>query len=343
MGESPRDRERRRAHVFRLLKDGTGDKMMVNRSAQAAEKLRRAYVLARDPVPIFSPLYEVAAYRLANVLFRSARTAEQLREVDRLYVEATGDVGHRLGPMPLIHRVAVLHRLAMLAGISGAERARLQLEMERVYVEACQLARARSFGELPGRAGGAHIQGSLHNLLELTAYYNDFDYEERISGLVSPFEDLQLGEDWMIVGTDGVSDSVRMPREFAAAELEARAAEGADLLFELGEPRPRARFRAWKPGGREVKVGGRELLSLAQLCRGPSTDEQLYAAVYGEEPMNDGRLRDVKRDLREFLGNLLGERGTELIPEVGTGEYLKLRPGIRIYGMAAVSSLRAGR
>lgn len=343
MTESAINRERRRAEVYRLLKDGVDDKMLINRSRPARDLLSRAYKLAKEPTPIFSPLFEVAAYRLANVLFRSARSEVDLLEVNRLYIETSADAIHRLGPMPLIHRIAVLHRLASLRLPGDAERDRLWGEMEAVYKDACSLARHKNYGVSYAGIGGANIQGSLHNLLELAAYFADLDYDERVSGLVSPYEDLALGDEWTIVGTGGIAESVRWTKELAAIEMQERAEEGADLMFELGSPRPRAKWKVWTPDGRNGSSGGRALLMLARLCRGPSSDEQLFSAAYGDAEFNEVDLRDAKRELRALLSRFLKDDGKDLLPVVETGQPLKLKAELRIIGMVSIDSLRVDR
>jgi hypothetical protein len=44
--------------------------------------------------------------------------------------------------------------------------------------------------------------------------------------------------------------------------------------------------------------------------------------------------------LRNFLSEMLGEPGDALLPEAPTGHRRSLRPGLRIYGMVSVESLR---
>ena len=52
------------------------------------------------------------------------------------------------------------------------------------------------------------------------------------------------------------------------------------------------------------------------------------------------QLPKILRVLRRFLHEMLKEPGDVLLPEVPTGQRLSLRPGLRIYGMVSVDSLR---
>jgi len=57
-----------------------------------------------------SPWPEFAAYRLAHLKMRSgANEVEALREIDLLFERASHS--EKTGPIPLIYRLAVLHRL----------------------------------------------------------------------------------------------------------------------------------------------------------------------------------------------------------------------------------------
>lgn len=346
MTELSDSRDRRRPEVFRLLKEGTGDKMMTHRSKNAVQTLKRAYALAGEPVPIFSPLFEIAAYRLANVLFRSATSEGELREVDRLYVQAagTGDRQGSIGPMPLIQRVAVLHRLAALRKPGDSERDQLLRELQAVFAEACRIARSSPDTVSDRAVTSTGVQGRLHNLLELAAYFTDLDYEERISGLDSPYEDLKLGDDeWRIVGTGGVSESVRWPREWAEIELADRQATGGvDVLFELGVPKKRRMWNVWTPTGQRERIGSEPLLLLSALCRGVRTEDALVAAVFGDAENGGERFRKVVFYLRDLLQRCLHRDGLELLPEVTSPAPLRLDPGLRIVGMVHMESLRIG-
>jgi hypothetical protein len=345
MTELSDSRDLRRAEVFRLLREGTGDKMMIRRSTAALQKLKQAYALAMEPVPIFSPLFEIAAYRLANVLFRSAKLEIELREVDRLYVQAagTGDKRGALGPMPLIQRVAVLHRLVALRKPGDPERDQLVGELEAVFAEACRIARSTQRTVNDRAVTATEVQGRLHNLLELAAYFTDLDYEERVSGLDSPYEDLKLGDEWMIVGTGGVSESVRWPEEWARTELADRQAKGGvELFFELGAPKKRRLWNVWTPTGKRERIGSEPLLLLSALCRGVRTEEALFAAVFGDADVSAELRRKVVFNLRRLLQKCLHRNGRELLPEVTSPEPLRLDPGLRIVGMVSIDSLRIG-
>jgi hypothetical protein len=345
MTEYSDSRDRRRPEVFRLLKEGTGDKMMIRRSKDALLTLRKAYVLATEPIPVFSPLFEIAAYRLANVLFRSATSEAELREVDQLYVQAAGagDKQGALGPMPLIQRVAVLHRLAALRKPGESERDKLLRELEAVFAEACRMARSSPPTVNDCTVTATEVQGRLHNLLELAAYFTDLDYEERVSGLDSPYEDLKLGDEWRIVGTGGVSESVRWPEEWAKTELADRQATGGvDMLFELGVPKKRRMWNVWTPTGQQERIGSEPLLLLSAMCRGVRTEDALVAAVFGDAETGGDRFRKVVFYLRDLLQRCLHRDGFELLPEVKSPEPLRLDPGLRVVGMVHMDSLRIG-
>jgi len=330
--ESMRNFEARRGIVYRLLREGTGDKMLLGRSKSALPTLLMAYERARDPTPLLPPMFQVTAYRLANALFRSASTKDELERVNRLLIEATSDQSSVLGPMPHIHRVAVLSRLRTLE----AGNTNYTAESEVAYEAACTLARRAESATHTSkrRFFEAKIQGQVHNLLELTAYYTGFNYERRVGGLSSPFEDLRLDDEWKVVGTNGVNESVRYSEDFARAELEARGSAGVDLLFRLGIPKNRSKHDVWNPGsGKRKRYGRYPLLLLTALCRRPCTDEQLFAAAHGAVDFDSATLANDKRDLRDMLQECLQRPGLDVLPKADLGQPLQLASDVRIAGM----------
>lgn len=335
--------EQRRSLVYQKLKAGTGEKMTANRSRAARETLSEAWALASIEPRITGPLYEACAYRMANVMFRSADSREQLLAVDRFYQLAIADDPTLLGPMPLIQRVAVLYRLAALPGAAASEKKQLDSVLQEAYAMACQAVRAPTPARTRGTFNGAGIQGNLHNLMELTAYYTGYAYEDHVEGLASPFEDLALGDEWMIFGTGSVDERVRLPYELARVELQQRKQRGLQMAFELPGGHKRGGFPVWTPTRLDLRGGRRPLLMLAALCSKPCTDRDLGREVFPDASPGDAALRDIRRELRELLQDALGEPGLSLLPKAEPGQPHTLRSDLRIAGMVAVDACRPRR
>ena len=73
--------------VYDAITEALSEK--VARSGDGLKRLRSAHDLAHKPTRKASPLPEIASYRLAHMLLRSARTEEELQEVDGLLKEAS--------------------------------------------------------------------------------------------------------------------------------------------------------------------------------------------------------------------------------------------------------------
>ena len=110
--EQVRQVEARRSEVDGNLKQATDEKVLAGSSDRAYKHARKAYELATNEPRIVGPLSAVAAYRLAHLLLRKNCDQSELREVARLFEEAT-----ELEPFRAfanIYRIAVLHRLFLL-------------------------------------------------------------------------------------------------------------------------------------------------------------------------------------------------------------------------------------
>jgi hypothetical protein len=110
------DYEARRTEVDRLLRDCTDSKLLRGGTPIATEYAERAYKFASAEPELPAPWPQLAAYRLAHLILRGAPTGDDLDRADQLLARAAGGVKHGgsnpLGPLPLVYRLAVLHRLA---------------------------------------------------------------------------------------------------------------------------------------------------------------------------------------------------------------------------------------
>ena len=98
-----------RIKVAELLNKCVDQKLLYGGTSDAIVHAKEAYDIATaNNVP--SPWPEFAAYRLAHLKMRSgANEVEALREIDLLFERASRY--EKTGPIPLIYRLAVLHRL----------------------------------------------------------------------------------------------------------------------------------------------------------------------------------------------------------------------------------------
>ena len=321
--------EQRRFDVDRLLKKATDEKVLWGSSDEAYQHAQKAYDLATQEPRIVEPLPAKAAYRLAHLMLRKRCDHSELREVARLFKEAT-----QLEPVRAlahIYRTAALQRLFVL---------RADPALERQIAESWQCA-AEAVDAAPeedDRSGGqpVRLQEWTFNMLELSAYFTGQPYKPLIGhgGRL----DLALERnDWLIVGPESITKKVKYPRSLALQELNERAkrAEGHEVFFKLGTDEQK-----WKRAGGEYENAPEHALQiLSHLLFHDRTKDQLMSRIVARGILDPpGQMRTNKKRLKDGLGKLLGCQPTEVYEEDRDG-VLHLSGEFVVYGAVQVNFL----
>ncbi len=214
--------------TIHLLKEGTCHKRLRNGSGKAVEVLKEAEKLI-DEHDLPNPWPQLVSYRLANVLLRQAKTLEDLEEIDELLSSAA--LEGCLGPLPRLHRLAVLSRLGKTPEqMNPIFRALLLQIGDFSHREVCEPNRKDSFHHLTS------LQNNFFNMLELATYFTGYPYDgfdgEGLLDLGmntkalknrNPYSDLYYNmEEWRLVGTVPGLATTAYPSEIALRELETR-------------------------------------------------------------------------------------------------------------------------
>lgn len=211
-----------------LLKEGTCHKRLRDGSEKALAVLREAEKLI-DEHDIPAPWPQLVSYRLANVLLRQAESKENFEEIDELLSIAA--LEGCLGPLPRLHRLAVLSRLKKTPEQMRPVFNKLLRQMGEIsHFEACEPNTQKQFHHLTA------LQNNFFNMLEIVVYltgypYDGFDGEGLLDLGMStralpsrdPYSDLYSNMDeWRLVGTVPGLATTAYPGEIALRELEAR-------------------------------------------------------------------------------------------------------------------------
>lgn len=213
------DLEQRRDEVWRLIEVGVSQKLVLGTGQSAEAILEKARDLAMVDPRLPFPIPELAAYRLSQVLMRKARTKKDLQRIDRLLafaLERTGNSADGFGPlgvMPLCLRVIVQIRLS---GADGNDRMKAITALMQKGLHALGIERRRA-------TGAEAVQSHDFNLLELTVYMAGMDYDplEGIGISLGPFG-REVDASWIVTGSAGDIRPVRMPQDYAWAEVKDR-------------------------------------------------------------------------------------------------------------------------
>ena len=274
----------------------------------AREELEQALRLAANTNA--APWDAIAAYRLAHLIMRDARTENDLQNAEALFLDASKQAA--LGPWPAVYHVAVLHRLGKKA------RARQAFDKARTLIGE---ALGRDPSDPPDREAADDadptLQHALVNVLELCSYMIDAPHDG-LDGLGAlPFEFREGAprrRGWALLSARieelaGASSVVLTDRALAGAELTAlRERHPAALVFEL--PRE-GRGTLWRPGHPSGDaVDSTQLRMLADALRSARPDDtslRQRQRILGEEAADEGegragaRLRKVRERLRARL------------------------------------------
>ncbi len=333
--------EARRAEVADLLRKCTDKKLLRGGTWSATEDAERAHELATAEPELPTPWPQLAAYRLAHLILRGAPTGDELMRADELLARASGDgksgVGNPLGPLPLLYRLAVLHRLASEAPRPESQRARAELPKALDQARDAVLRRLAVDESQSGRRSAGYqrpqVQHGLFNMLELSTYFMG-STTQNLEGIGSVYEDLMLdSEQWRMVGTvPGIAD-IRMPRQLALVELDERGSAHPDaVLFRLGLAGAQWRV-ASKSEWRVMNADHARLLGCLLGTSGEWSTERLRAQVVGtdgEDP--DARFRQVMARLKSAFRELTGRPDVELFVREPGHRIPRVSANLTIFG-----------
>ena len=300
--------EEYRSEVARLLDACVDQKLLQGGTKDAIAYAQQAYAIATvNNVP--SPWPEFAAYRLAHLRMRaSSIDCDGLREIDSLFALASRS--DRAGPLPLIYRLAVLHRL-ILALIDKKEISQVEAQFEEVYRKALGLLRRTQYSPEFLKSDRIERQSAAFNMLEFAAYMSGRSYEslEGVS-VLSPMDSFHKGS-WFVVGKN--IDQICMTEIMARWEFEHRADMNPELvLIELGNDEEASIClsgdRKWSP------LSSDQAKLILTLLRSPDISkvdlERRVVGTDGEDPSS--RFRQAKSRLKKKLRELTGNSSFEV-------------------------------
>lgn len=305
--------ESRRVYVNQLLQDCMDQKVLYGGTANAISKAEEAYRLAHLEPRIPSPWPELAAYRLSHLLLRyDSRDVQTLEKIDRLLAEAAK--GSRLGPLPSIYRLGVLHRMQS-AEREANRHNELQLEIQQSIDEAVEWLRRNQFSEQGIPKESKAFQAAAFNLLELAHYFIGAPYEglEGLSGLES-LDPMRKGA-WILVGRDVAG--IPMTEEMAQCEFVSRAATSQNVVL-ISLDTHGAKWGISPNQIADLSEVNPEFakLTLLSIDAGIRSSEDLRQRVVGGDGNNSqSRFRQVKKRTKEALQKLIGRGNLEVFLE----------------------------
>lgn len=339
--------EERRSKVDKLLRECVGDKLMFGQTGLALEKAEQAYSLAIQSPEVPSPWPELAAYRLAHLMLRSPDSDSDLSEIEELlrFAGKPGPTGNQpvLAPRPVIYRLAVLKRI-MHKTSNETDRRGIESQIKHAFKQARDqveglLREDRMTAGTRGSYPTGPIQHSFFNMLELTAYFLGETYSP-LEGLGAlDISNVEESDAWVILGPDSEIGSVRMSRQLAMFELEARAkSHPAAVLFCLasGSDDPAWRLAStskWQTTNYEgIKL-------LAYLLRDPSIRrKELRGKVVGYGADQNDRFRKAIERVQTGLQDVTGRSDMRVF--VPRSNPLSFDAPLLLFGAVQLDTLR---
>jgi hypothetical protein len=315
----------RRSRVDELLRKGTDKKLLAGNTELARKNITEAYRIASSP-PAIDPWRAVAAYRLAHLLLRSSREREGLEEIDKLFAVASR--AGCLGPLPSIYRLAVLSRLK--AFLSQAE---FEYSKERLFFKAVENVQSMSppgdYKESPWLYGP--LQDSCFNMLELSSYFLDINYQRLEGQGGDPYFDISRdSSSWIMVGPHRELARVRYPESFAFAELDSWCGLFPEaVFFRISKDET---HNHWKYAGSEWQATRHKgLLLLAHmLLRKIETKVELKRHVVGH--CTNDHFRQVKSRLKQDLAGLINKSSSGIMIDDSVSGLPVVSGDIMIFG-----------
>lgn len=180
-----------RRKVAELLDACVDQKLLYGGTSNAIVLAKEAYDIATaNNVP--SPWPEFAAYRLAHLKMRSgANEVEALREIDLLFERASRS--EKTGPIPLIYRLAVLHRFVQsLTDKNDISQA--VAKPDEVHGKALGLLRRMQYDSEVKNSDRIERQSAAFNMLEFATYMSGRAYQPlKGRSFLSPMDPFRKG------------------------------------------------------------------------------------------------------------------------------------------------------
>ena len=228
--------------IKQLLFYSINEKARPDGSESALPSLEEAVKLSNK---IKNPIWSnVPKYRLAHLLFRSARTVDQLKEISNLLSDVINNQANRkLNFLCHILLIAASCRLKEY----GEQASNLDLnQLTRAATASLRILQSES-SERDNST--SNLQSELFNLLELSTYFSGEDYSNLLGlSLSEKYKDLYIELVpsnaspemlWRIVLTSGKLDEFAYSKEEAKQELDGLIEyTNADFyyIFENGQP-----------------------------------------------------------------------------------------------------------
>lgn len=324
-----------RQQVFDLLGETRDLKLVKGNPESVLERARKAYRIASNTR---SPWREVAAYRLAQLLFRlPAKGVEEYIEIDSLLKQAAGDSIRGvspLGPLPWIFRMASLYRLSIVDP-TNESKYRVDLEETRMATMRPFLRRHRSLEDvspIERNLGEAQIQSDQFNLIEFATFLVDLPYDPLLGIGDRTDDEFPLKGKWILVSNRMESGTVQYTREFAEAEVAALLESNpASIGFQLKQKRNDGFWLSSENALQFDAAGANQLALLSAVIRnGDLTSSKLQDHL----SISEENLRQLKRRLTKELNRRAGKNVAEFVP----GSF-RLESEIPIFGAVNVSVL----
>lgn len=337
------DQKERRVRVQLLLGKCIDEKVLIGGTERAKQAAKDAHELATRSPALPAPWPQLAAYRLAHLILRSKPGIEELHEADRLLAQASGSEHNRriLGPLPVIYRLAVIHRLHLQEGSENTERL-----LEKTFESAKEAVKAYQTKPpaLPADPEKqAQIQDGLTNMLELSACFLGMG-TDRLEGWSDPWSDLGLGPNaYGLITKERGRDNERRPLALVEAELEDLAVENPSaLLLDI-----RTGKASWKLGPKPPWEDLNEDAACLIRCLLENLacgSDELRKLVVGDEGENPGdRFRQIKHRLKTGFRELVKGKG-ELIVEKDDGSSgLRINPEVQVFCLLEAQALYTGK
>lgn len=320
--------------IKRLLATGLDQKALLGGSNYALKPLRDAATLSDQTDHLLWS--NVPKYRLAHLLFRFAKTKEQLEEISGLLQAVISNQSSRkLDFLCQILLIAVICRLRA-HGINTAN-----VDLAQLTIDAASNVRFQENESFTNKTAANNLQGELFNLLELSTYFSGEDYKSLLGLCPSPnyieLVPVNASEQnlWRIVLSSGKLDAFAYTKEEAMLELEDQLeASNSDFyyVFEDGQP---LFFRK-----------DRSKLTFKRYSKGPNSSPAFLVRLHGKQgnwlsrnetlnftntsPAGDETLvlRHIRTSIRDALG----------VPDVIEADYSlgdRLGSGARLVGMVS--------
>jgi len=291
-----------------------------------------------------SPWKQLAAYRLAHVLFRGEsfgddpdREIERLKEIATHFKLAADYEPDRLfGPLPHIYLIAVLHRLKQADKANADE---YQQQIETHYEKAATRSdRLDLLISDSNESETRQLQHHSFNLLELACYTLDLDYKI-LKGLGRMHDDnYPLQGAWRIVSNDPEMQAIEYDYEFGFAELNeivARTPDSVGFVFSnVSAIRNGWKHHMAQEMSHEINDDFLKLLSV--ILDDPRLTERRYTNErnWHFPDHSPADMRQLKKRGKDAIVRLTGVQADRIFP------YSSFELKIPVYGLINRAALR---